>query len=151
MEKGANRTDSPPAEDLSFLKHSMDRSSKRAVSVTQDDGEIEDEFVITADQIDESSDEKIIPIEFDESEADQMFFARDGDSGDDVSPKEAETETGWTNRRMPLHWKAETTAPANEDNRTEDQIFGEFVSAMLAKMQPDDKKKAKKEIMNILL
>lgn len=36
-------------------------------------------------------------------------------------------------------------------NRCEDQIFGEFVVAMLKKMTPEEKKRTKKEIMNILL
>lgn len=37
------------------------------------------------------------------------------------------------------------------NNRCEDTIFGELVTALLKKMEPDEKKRAKKEIMNILL
>lgn len=35
--------------------------------------------------------------------------------------------------------------------RCEDEIFGEFVVSMLKKMPTDDKRRAKKEIMNILI
>lgn len=45
--------------------------------------------------------------------------------------------------------KIETSLSTSE--RCEDTIFGELVVAMLKKMKPDDKKRAKKEIMNILL
>lgn len=41
------------------------------------------------------------------------------------------------------------SSSANE--RCEDTIFGELIVAMLKKMKPEDKKRAKKEIMNILL
>lgn len=40
---------------------------------------------------------------------------------------------------------------SSPSERCEDTIFGELVVAMLKKMDPDDKKRAKKEIMNILL
>lgn len=40
---------------------------------------------------------------------------------------------------------------SSTSERCEDTIFGELVVAMLKKMEPDDKKRAKKEIMNILL
>lgn len=36
-------------------------------------------------------------------------------------------------------------------DRCEDAIFGELVTAMLKKLDPEEKKRAKKEIMNILL
>lgn len=37
------------------------------------------------------------------------------------------------------------------NERSEEDIFGELVAAMLKKMPPDEKKRTKKEIMNILL
>lgn len=40
---------------------------------------------------------------------------------------------------------------SQENGRCEDEIFGELVTAMLKRMSPQDKKRAKKEIMNILL
>lgn len=39
----------------------------------------------------------------------------------------------------------------SKGERCEDTIFGELVVAMLKKMKPEEKKRAKKEIMNILL
>lgn len=39
----------------------------------------------------------------------------------------------------------------NAEQRCEDEIFGEFIVAMLKKLPPEEKKRAKKEIMNILL
>lgn len=39
----------------------------------------------------------------------------------------------------------------NKGERCEDTIFGELVTAMLLKMSPENKKRTKKEIMNILL
>lgn len=48
--------------------------------------------------------------------------------------------------------KYETESSSLDTNkRCEDTIFGELVAAMLKKMNPDEKKRAKKEIMNILL
>lgn len=44
--------------------------------------------------------------------------------------------------------KASNSAP---NERCEDTIFGELIVAMLKKMNPEEKKRAKKEIMNILL
>lgn len=41
--------------------------------------------------------------------------------------------------------------PATCSGRDEDEIFGELVVAMLKKMGADQKKSAKKEIMNVLL
>lgn len=40
---------------------------------------------------------------------------------------------------------------SGENQRCEDTIFGELVVAMLKKLNAEDKKRAKKEIMNILL
>lgn len=42
-------------------------------------------------------------------------------------------------------------AVTNASERCEDTIFGELVVAMLKKLSPEQKKQAKKEIMNILL
>lgn len=39
----------------------------------------------------------------------------------------------------------------NAEQRCEDEIFGEFVVAMLKKLPLEERKRAKKEIMNILL
>lgn len=41
--------------------------------------------------------------------------------------------------------------PTASHERCEDSIFGELIVAMLKKLEPDEKKRAKKEIMNILL
>lgn len=41
--------------------------------------------------------------------------------------------------------------PKTSHERCEDSIFGELVVAMLKKLEPEEKKRAKKEIMNILL
>lgn len=46
--------------------------------------------------------------------------------------------------------EANTTA-SDRNERCEDTIFGELVVAMLKKMNAEEKKRAKKEIMNILL
>lgn len=47
---------------------------------------------------------------------------------------------------------AETQASKkNAGQRCEDEIFGELIVAMLKKLPPEEKKRAKKEIMNILL
>lgn len=46
--------------------------------------------------------------------------------------------------------KIEQQPPIPSNNRDEDDIFGELVVAMLKKLDGDDKKRAKKEIMNIL-
>lgn len=47
---------------------------------------------------------------------------------------------------------AEVSASNSDaNNRCEDTIFAELVAAILKKMNPDEKKRAKKEIMNILL
>lgn len=43
------------------------------------------------------------------------------------------------------------TTNKNAEQRCEDEIFGEFIVAMLKKLPPEEKKQAKKEIMNILL
>lgn len=43
------------------------------------------------------------------------------------------------------------TANSDSNQRCEDTIFGELVVAMLKKMSAEDKKRAKKEIMNIML
>lgn len=43
------------------------------------------------------------------------------------------------------------TINANAEQRCEDEIFGEFVVAMLKKLPVEKNKRAKKEIMNILL
>lgn len=45
----------------------------------------------------------------------------------------------------------ETARLNNETGSCEDTIFGQLVTAILKKMNPDEKKRAKKEIMNILL
>lgn len=45
--------------------------------------------------------------------------------------------------------EAECTQPP--DDRNEDRIFGELVTAMLLRMGPSERRQAKKEIMNILL
>lgn len=47
--------------------------------------------------------------------------------------------------------KVDTKSDNSPNERCEDIIFGELVVAMLKKMNPEDKKRAKKEIMNILL
>lgn len=62
-----------------------------------------------------------------------------------------DTSDNWSNREKN---ESETDGKfiiSSTSERDEDTIFGELVVAMLKKMQPNDKKRAKKEIMNILL
>lgn len=40
---------------------------------------------------------------------------------------------------------------SKQDGKCEDTIFGEFITAMLLKMDPDKKRRIKKEIINVLL
>lgn len=70
-----------------------------------------------------------------------------------VNPKLADDERILdTKPNVVVSNESETnTANIDTSKRCEDTIFGELVVAMLQKMGPEEKKRAKKEIMNILL
>lgn len=140
-----------------------------------------DEFHVTHEQLDESMDETsstdLNTIHFDADNESTESFARYeftivGDAeGAAREPKNANKTKAITIERVvkdgdhmserttppnlkmkksPIAFK---TSPSSEVNNMEyqDKVFGDLVSAMLAKMTPEKKKQAKKEIMNILL
>lgn len=66
------------------------------------------------------------------------------EDGNDTNPIEQHT----LNKFLEIERISE---PKASHERCEDSIFGELVVAMLKKLEPNEKKRAKKEIMNILL
>lgn len=151
----------PHASDLAFLKPS--RASKARCFATEDEDEEEAEFVITLAQIEAADEDR----EEDNAMIEERLILGQLDGEDEVKPSNIErsassddsvkTEAVEVLKREKIDEKgtnrAETAAPdaSNADNRTEDQIFGDFVAATLAKLPLDEKKKMKREIMNILL
>lgn len=144
-------------KSLSFLNVPKD-----AIRRNSADEEAEFEFVITVEQL-ETEDEITLNEKLTLSNIQSQI-----DQPKDVNPitdeiekrekydsngtKRKQTErNGYETEKSTRSRIKESTFAENVDNRTEDLIFGDFVAATLAKMQPDDKKKAKKEIMNILL
>lgn len=70
-------------------------------------------------------------------------------------PKHSTKNAAESNEKLKTTKKDETnttcTANSNAEHRCEDEIFGEFVVAMLKKLPLEEKKRAKKEIINVLL
>lgn len=91
--------------------------------------------------------------------------AEDAESSDAESLEKVKTikiekvvENGSGRTASASRQKKKSTPALNESSGSEvnemeyqDKVFGDLVSAMLAKMTPEKKKQAKKEIMNILL
>lgn len=68
-----------------------------------------------------------------------------------LSPEQQNTsDTSNHVERIPVDGDKQS-GNSSASERCEDTIFGELVVAMLKKMKPEEKKRAKKEIMNILL
>lgn len=150
----------PHASDLAFLKPS--RTSKTQCFAAEDEDEEEAEFVITLEQIeaaDEEREEENAMLEetlmgqHDAEEEARPSNVEHSASSDDSVKNEVVNVVKREKSYEKGTKRAETLAPdaSNADNRTEDQIFGDFVAATLAKMPIDEKKKIKREIMNILL
>lgn len=140
-----------------------------------------DEFNVTQEQLDECMNETICTdantINFDaDNESNGSFaeyeFTIVADGSNDVVPHQTKNvnktitiekvvedgrnsseRTASANLKIESPSIASKESPNTEVNEVEyqDKVFGDLVSAMLAKMTPEKKKQAKKEIMNILL
>lgn len=139
-------------------------------------GEDDDEFHITQEQLDETVDETTSIIFDGDNESTEGFaeyeftIVTDDDDVkrkntnksrsraitiekvevDESSTSECTTSAVAKTEKSPIALKE---APSSDVNEVEyqDKVFGDLVSAMLSKMTPEKKKQAKKDIMNILL
>lgn len=139
----------------------MDFSDLRHNQVVRIDKDVLDDFEMYPDTTIETiiPDEELIRhSEIEESEASTMQtyricnaprgFQRFTDKdGEIVAQPQAPRQLG-SSRKAAKTIEKEATTP---NERDEDSIFGELVVAMLKKMTTDEKKRAKKEIMNLLL
>lgn len=153
-----NENDSKASDRKStFLKklNNWRRNFNSTASATSTDEE-ETEFDIDENTLNEEIDsEQNAFIEFDMAEEDEEIY-------EDVpqpipknilnkafQPKQVETKREPVQRAQ-VAVSVPVAAPPAE-NKTEDQIFGEFVAKMLAQMPADRRKETKKQIMDILL
>lgn len=178
--RAAYNSDPALSKHLSFLKKSTKRTDRSSDKMKNDHRIDEsDEFNVTQEQLDESMDEPnssdLNTIHFDadnestgscqEYEFTIVSDAEDAESSDAENHKKVKTikiekvvengsgRTTSASRQIKKPTFALNESSGSEVNEMEyqDKVFGDLVSAMLAKMTPEKKKQAKKEIMNILL
>lgn len=161
------------AKQLSFLKKSA-KGAKNADGKIKDDKQIEegDEFHVTQEQLDETDSNDLNAMHFDADDESTESFEEyeltvvdDGDEDEAVS-NDSDTKAVTlknivedvdddTSEQSPVPASAtaqtDKFSVAPKELEYQDVVFGELVSAMLARMTPEKKKQSKKEIMNILL
>lgn len=150
----------PCTKSLSFLKL-LTTNIQNSFSSQNDDDE-EYEFIVTSEQLkaeDDSQAADTYSADLKERHNSETKIDASAKSRTEITENNNKVKATGFKRKLNERQEQSVSSQNNNraadtpnvDNRTEDQIFGDFVAATLAKMQTDDKKRAKKEIMNILL
>lgn len=133
-------------------------------SVTLDSSDDQLEFCFTADDLNSDDDEdpenvfqELSDVDADPDTTKCMSSTVKLDSNEEdinIIPHskvaEVNQKTG-PRKRMTTTVPVSISPPKKVASRCEDTIFGELVTAMLLRMEPAEKKRVKKEIMNLLL
>lgn len=149
-------------EHLNFLESNSTQWTQllaitaQAINVRSDDRLSEFEFCITEEDLnnvdDDNTDSVNVFHELADSES-EIESNTDVIEDEQITKCEKKNDSvkSNTNDAPENPSKVIKTGDKRKSERCEDTIFGELVTAMLVKMDPVEKKRVKKEIMNILL